>query len=68
MAKLGYGYTRSEVVELASQFAVDVGKRKEHSNQLTMPWYCSFMKRWLESHLLKPASLSELRAKSASKA
>ena len=48
MAKFGYGYTRSEVVKLASQFAVDLGKREEHSNQLTMPWYYNFMKRWPE--------------------
>ena len=67
MANLGYGYTRSEVVELASKFAVDIGKREEGSDLLTMPWYYNFMKRWPELHNVKPQSLSELRARAASK-
>lgn len=67
MANLGYGYTRSEVVELTSKFAVDIGKREEGSDLLTMPWYYNFMKRWPELHNVKPQSLSELRARAASK-
>ena len=67
MANLGYGYTRSEVVSLASKFAVDIGKREEGSGELSMPWYYNFIKRWPELHSVKPQSLSELRARAASK-
>ena len=67
MANLGYGYARSEVVSLASKFAVDIGKREEGSGELSMPWYYNFVKRWPELHSVKPQSLSELRARAASK-
>ena len=67
MANLGYGYTRSEVVGLASKFAVDLGKREEGSDDLSMPWYYNFMKRWPDLDSVKPKSLSELRARAASK-
>jgi hypothetical protein len=36
--------------------------------ELTMKWYYNFIKRWPELHAVKPSSLSELRAKSASPA
>ena len=42
MAQLGYGYTRSEVVDLASDFAVSLGKR-ESGSPLTLRWYQGFM-------------------------
>jgi hypothetical protein len=37
-------------------------------HELTMKLYYNFIKRWPELHAVKPSSLSELRAKSASPA
>ncbi|KAJ8303400.1 LOW QUALITY PROTEIN: hypothetical protein KUTeg_019796 [Tegillarca granosa] len=65
MSQLGYGYTRSEVVTLASDYAVDLGLRDDRKD-LTMKWFYNFIRRWPEIHIRKPSSLSELRAKSAS--
>ncbi|XP_062613890.1 uncharacterized protein LOC134275640 [Saccostrea cucullata] len=65
MSEIGYGYTRAEVLNLASDYAVDLGIR-EKGKELTMKWYYNFMKRWPELHTVKPSGLSELRAKAAS--
>ena len=62
MAQLGYGYTRSEVVDLASDFAVSLGKR-ESGSPLTLRWYQGFMSRWDELRLVKPRALEIARAK-----
>ncbi|KAJ8320560.1 hypothetical protein KUTeg_002147 [Tegillarca granosa] len=58
MSELGYGYTRSEVVTLASDYAVDLGFR-DNGKDLTMKWFYNFIRR-------KPSSLTELRAKATS--
>ncbi|XP_056023023.1 uncharacterized protein LOC125660656 [Ostrea edulis] len=65
MSEIGYGYTRAEVLNLASDYAADLGIR-EKGKDLTMKWYYNFMKRWPELHAVKPSGLSELRAKAAS--
>ena len=65
MAEIGYGYTRAEVVQLASDYAHDTGKKGEESH-ISQGWYYHFLKRWPELHAIKPSSLSELRAKAAS--
>ena len=65
MAEIGYGYTRAEVVQLASDYAHDTGKKGEESH-ISQGWYYHFLKRWPELHAVKPSSLSELRAKAAS--
>ena len=65
MSEIGYGYTRAEVLSLASDYAVDLGVREKGSD-LTMKWYYNFMRRWPELHAVKPSGLSELRAKAAS--
>jgi hypothetical protein len=47
MAQLGYGYSRSELIDQASYYATFLGKRdKEHP--LSDRWYRSFMARWPE--------------------
>jgi hypothetical protein len=61
------GLTRAEVVNLATDYAVSLHLR-ERGKELTMKWYYNFIKRWPELHAVKPSSLSELRAKSASPA
>ena len=65
MSEIGYGYTRTEVLSLASDNAVDLGVR-EKGNDLTLKWYYNFMRRWPKLHAVKPSGLSELRAKAAS--
>ena len=65
MSNMGYGYTRNQVIELASDFAVHLEKR-EREKPLSRFWYSNFMSRWPELHLVKPRSLSSIRAKCAS--
>ena len=66
LAAVGYGYTRAEVIAIASDFAVQLGKRGRDEKCFSMQWFYSFMSRWPELHVVKPSSLSELRARSAS--
>ena len=47
MAELGYGYSRSEVIDQASNYAVSLGKRdKDHP--LSDRWFRGFLHRWPE--------------------
>ena len=45
MASYGYGYTRQECVDIATNFAVQIGKRTP-SKPFTMKWMRGFLKRW----------------------
>ncbi|KAH3870773.1 hypothetical protein DPMN_033963 [Dreissena polymorpha] len=66
MASCGYGYSRSEVVDMASEYAIFIGKwDKEHP--LTLKWFTLFMKRWPELEVLKPCGLEIQRAKATNK-
>lgn len=67
LAEVGYGYTRSEVIHLASDYAVSLGKR-EADKPFSLQWYYDFMGRWPELKLVRPSSLSEQRARCASEA
>ncbi|XP_046547260.1 MFS-type transporter clz9-like [Haliotis rubra] len=53
MAASGYGYSRAEVVDMASTYAVALGKRDE-DHHLTLMWFYNFMKRWPELKVCKP--------------
>ncbi|XP_059165358.1 uncharacterized protein LOC131947959 [Physella acuta] len=46
MAKYGYRYTRLELAEIATDQAVEKGKRSPRSNGLTTKWVDSFINRW----------------------
>ena len=63
VAKYGYGYTREDVVEIASDYCVRLGKRGSN-NPLTINWFRGFIKRWPELHVIKPRALALQRAKS----
>ena len=65
VAKYGYGYIRQEVVDLASDYAVQLGKRKP-DQPLTIKWIRTFVGRWPELRVIKPRSLEQLRAKNTS--
>lgn len=65
MASVGYGYTRNEVINMASEYAVSHQKRdKDHP--FSLKWFRDFMKRWPELSVTKPRSLSMARAKATS--
>lgn len=67
VAKLGYGYSRQEVVDAASDYAFELGKCSK-DQPLTLNWFVKFFGRWPELRVLKPRSLDIQRAKSASSA
>jgi hypothetical protein len=64
MANIGYRYSRQEVGDVASNFAVHLNKRTK-DNQLSLKWFYSFLGRWPELKVIKPRSLEISRAKSA---
>ena len=66
MASVGYGYTRAEVVRMASEYAVALKKRDE-DNPFSLKWFHKFMGRWPTLEVKKPRSLSVARAKATSK-
>ncbi|XP_053391918.1 uncharacterized protein LOC128554649 [Mercenaria mercenaria] len=67
MASLGYGYTRSECVDIAADFAFQLGKRTK-DRPLTIKWIRGFLRRWPELRVLKPRGLEYARARKASEA
>ena len=66
MAYVGYGYTRSEILNMATDYAVHLGKRTNDDKVFSMNWFYGFISRWPELRVIKPSSLSEQRAKCAS--
>jgi hypothetical protein len=54
-----------ESPDLASDYAVSLGKRKD-DQPFTLNWFYNFIKRWPELNVVRPSSLSEQRAKCAS--
>ncbi|XP_061186996.1 uncharacterized protein LOC133195149 [Saccostrea echinata] len=65
MASFGYGYTRQECINIATDYAIFVGKRTP-DKPFSMKWMRCFLKRWPELKVLKPRGLEHVRAKMAS--
>lgn len=65
MAALGYGYTRQEVTNIASDYAIQLGKKTKQQKPLTLKWFRGLMKRWPDLKVVKPRALEYQRAKSA---
>ena len=65
MASCGYGYSRSEVVDMASNYAVALGKR-DRDHPFSLMWIHNFMTRWPDLKVRKPRSLELARAKATS--
>ena len=61
MATFGFGYSRSQVIHIATDMATYTGR----SQSLTFNWFYGFMKRWPELKVIKPRSLSMTRAKAS---
>ncbi|CAC5397519.1 unnamed protein product [Mytilus coruscus] len=68
MGAVGYAYTRAEVVDLGSEYAVHLGIKTKDDKQLSLRWFYSFMGRWPELKIWRPKTISELRAKATSRA
>ena len=65
MAKYGYGYIRQEVCDIATDYAIQLGKQTKE-NPFTLNWFNKVIKRWPQLRVLKPRGLEKVRAKSAS--
>lgn len=65
MASFGYGYTRKEVTNMASDYAIQLRKRTKQQKPLTLKWFRGFMKRWPDLKVVKPRALEYQRAKSS---
>ncbi|XP_053383253.1 uncharacterized protein LOC128549762 [Mercenaria mercenaria] len=61
-ASVGYGYSRSEVLDIATEYAIALGHR-DKSNPLSFRWYEGFKSRWPDLNLIKPRGLEIQRAK-----
>ncbi|KAL5010261.1 hypothetical protein ScPMuIL_012566 [Solemya velum] len=53
MSSIGYGYTRGELVSIATEFASHLDKI-EKGRSLTDNWYRGFIKRWPQLELVRP--------------
>ena len=62
MSQCGYGCSRSEVVDMASEYAISLYKR-DTQHLLPLKWFHGFMARWPELKLLRPRGLELQHAK-----
>ena len=67
MASIGYGYSRCEVLYLATDLAISLGKKKPTDPILSSKFYYKFLERWPDLTTRKTQKLSMLRARCASK-
>ncbi|KAK3085026.1 hypothetical protein FSP39_023051, partial [Pinctada imbricata] len=66
MASLGYSYMRTEVLQIATGYAVTAGKR-DRNNPFTLRWYAGFIGRWPDLKLVRPKLLELKRAKAGNR-
>lgn len=67
MASIGYGYSRCDVLYLATDLAISLGKKKPTDPILSNKFYYKFLGRWPDLTTSKPQKLNMLRARCASK-
>ena len=65
MASYEYGYTRQECENIASDMAIQLGKRAK-GNPLSLKWFLGVIKRWSELRVLKPRGLEYTRSRMTS--
>ena len=63
MAYVWYGYTRSEILNIATDYAVHLGKRAKEAKVFNMNWFHGLISRWPKLQVIKTSSLSEQLAK-----
>ena len=66
MASIGYGYSRCDVLYLATDLTISLEKNKPTDPILSNKFYCTFLERWPDSITSKPQKLNMLRARCAS--
>ena len=57
IARIDYGYTRMEVVNMASKYGICLRKSGEE-HPFSLKWFQNFMRRWPQLHASKPRALS----------
>ena len=62
LSEIGVGYTRRQVIDLATDYAKHIGK-KDGNTALTPRWFYNFMSRWPSLKVTKPSGLEATRAK-----
>ena len=65
LTDFGYSFSRSDVINLATDFAVVLGKR-DPSDTFTHQWYYSFLSRWPGLVSKRPAGAKSQSAKATS--
>ena len=66
IAAVGYGYTRAEVINIGTEYAICIQKR-DREHPLSLQWFYSFLGRWPELKVRGPKTITELRAKATSR-
>ena len=66
MAEIGYGYSRQEAINLASDYVVHL-KIKNPGHRFSLSWLYGFLDRWPDLRVKKPRALEIARAKSATR-
>ena len=61
MARFGYGYSRSQLIYLATDMAAFT-KKRDASKSLSEKWLFNFLHRWPQLRVTKASSLSKTRA------
>ena len=64
MAELGYGYTRTEVINMATEYMHSVGRLAD-DKRLSQNWYIGFSRRWPELKRVKPSALAKQGAQAS---
>ena len=64
MTEVGFGYSRQETLNLASDFSFFLGLR-DRQCPLSFDWFYSFMTRWPDLKIMKQKDLEVARAKPA---
>ena len=67
MGDIGYGYTKSNVQHMATDYCKSMGQSVISEKGLSSMWFYAFMKQWPDLKLAKPQKLQMSRAKSASR-
>ena len=66
MVDIGYGYNKSGIQYMATDYAHSLGKAVPATEKLSNCWFDGFLKRWPKLKVVKPQILPFYRAKSAS--
>ena len=66
MAKYGYVYSSRDLLDIATDFAIQVGKRSKNQ-PLTEKWFRGYVKRWPDVRVIRERAVGGVRACPTSK-